>query len=283
MTNDGWLAKHPYLQSVAELQALIDSAACEVSIPCACISIGEHYLSDFHVGVPLLSSSRIKIDFGPVERVMTSLVQRLSSTPLPVRLAEERRALDNELCSNPDSPRCAVAWLIGKDSFTPTHPGLLRYLGWTILARYLFQLVVAFGSWREEERWLRNYCPTCGAPPAMAQLVGVDSGSLRLLSCGYCKTRWRYPRTACPFCQNQDDHLLAVLAVDGESGLRIDYCKACCGYLKTYKGEGSEGVLLADWTSLHLDVIACDRGLKRLATSLYALPNLESHTSLPTA
>ena len=28
-------------------------------------------------------------------------------------------------------------------------------------------------------------------------------------------------------------------------------------------------MLLADWTSLHLDVIAQDRGLKRLAASLY--------------
>jgi hypothetical protein len=27
-------------------------------------------------------------------------------------------------------------------------------------------------------------------------------------------------------------------------------CKACGGYLKTYYGEGSKAVLLADWTSL---------------------------------
>ena len=45
----------------------------------------------------------------------------------------------------------------------------------------------------------------------------------------------------------------------------------CSGYLKTYDGEGSESVLLADWASLHLDVIARDRGLKRLAASLYDL------------
>ena len=60
--------------------------------------------------------------------------------------------------------------------------------------------------------------------------------------------------------------------VEGEGGLRIDYCESCRGYLKTYAGEGSENVLLADWTSLHLDLIACDRGLRRLAASLYALP-----------
>jgi FdhE protein len=62
-----------------------------------------------------------------------------------------------------------------------------------------------------------------------------------------------------------------TLAIEGESRLRIDYCEACSGYLKTYTGEGSEALFLADWTSIHLDIIARDRGLKRLAASLYAL------------
>ena len=105
----------------------------------------------------------------------------------------------------------------------------------------------------------------------MAQLIGTDPGRLRLLACGCCSTRWRYRRTGCPFCEPSDDHRLAVVAVDGEGGLRIDYCETCKGYLKTYNGEGSEGVLLGDWTSLHLDVIARERGLKRLAASLYEL------------
>ena len=157
------------------------------------------------------------------------------------------------------------------DSRSPAHPGLLRYLGWVVLVRYLAPVVSAFDAWRDEERWLRNYCPTCGEPPTMAQLVGKDPGRLRMLSCGRCRTRWRYSRTGCPFCDAQGDHRLAVVAVEGEAGLRIDYCDACSGYLKTYDGEGSESVLLADWTSLHLDMIARDRGLKRLAASLYDL------------
>jgi FdhE protein len=59
--------------------------------------------------------------------------------------------------------------------------------------------------------------------------------------------------------------------VEGEGGLRIDYCESCHGYLKTYDGEGGESVLLADWTSIHLDVVAIDRGLKRLAGSVYEI------------
>jgi hypothetical protein len=53
---------------------------------------------------------------------------------------------------------------------------------------------------------------------------------------------------------------------------QVTPCQSCGAYLKTYDGEGSETFFLADWTSLHLDVIACDRGLKRLAASLYVLP-----------
>jgi FdhE protein len=271
MTQDVWLARHPYLQPVADLHALVHAAAREVSIPSALIPRWDDYSGDFHAGVPLLQSPRVAFDRGHAEGIVNSLVESLASRTLPENLAEETRALAVELRCDPDSPRRAVAWLLDEDPYSPTHPGLLHYLGWTALAHYLRPVVGAFSRWRDEERWLRSYCPTCGAPPAMAQLVGIDPGRLRLLSCGRCSTRWRYRRTGCPFCQNQDDHRLAIVAIEGEGGLRIDYCEACGGYLKTYNGEGNEGLLLADWTSLHLDILARDRGLKRLAASLYEL------------
>jgi FdhE protein len=271
MTQDFWLAKHPYLQRVSDLQAVIDAAMAEVSIPNASIPSWDDYTSDFHAGIPLLRSATVAIDFHDVDRALASLVNALSSKLLPGKLAQESRALGAQLNVDLDSPRRAMAWLLDNDAFTPTNPGLLRYLGWTVLARYLSPIVEAFGAWRDEERWLRSYCPTCGALPSMAQLVGIDPGRLRFLSCGCCRSRWRYRRTGCPFCQKDDDHRLAVVAVEGESGLRIDYCEACSGYVKTYEGQGSESVLLADWTSLHLDIIARDRGLNRCAESLYQL------------
>jgi hypothetical protein len=60
-----------------------------------------------------------------------------------------------------------------------------------------------------------------------------------------------------------------VSAVSGESGFRIDFWEKCGGYLRTYDGDGHESVLLADWTSLHLDLVARDRGLKQLASSFH--------------
>jgi FdhE protein len=257
VTRDLWLARHPYLQPVADVQALVDAAAAGIAASPAPIPDWDQYAPDFHAGVPLLQSSTAGFDFTSAETAVHSLIRTLASASLPEPLATSCRDLEAELETT--------------DPRSSGHPGLRRYLGWVVLARSLAPVVSAFDAWRNEECWLRNYCPTCGERPAMAQLVGKDPGRVRKLSCGRCRTRWRYRRTACPFCDAQDAHRLAALAVEGEAGLRIDYCDVCSGYLKTYDGEGSESVLLADWTSLHLDMIARDRGLKRLAASLYDL------------
>jgi len=268
MTRDVWLAAHPYLQPVADVYALVEATAAGIDVPVAPMPDWERYADDFRAGVPLLQSPAASVDLSRPESAVFSLISNLASSPLPGTFAEQCRILDAELRPLRDeaaAPGGVSAW----EAFSPTNPGLFRYLVWAVLVRYLSPLVSEFDAWRNEEHWLRNFCPTCGEPPAMAQLVGKDPGRLRKLSCGRCKTRWRYRRTACPFCDAQDEHRLAVVAVSGESGLRIDYCEKCSGYLKTYDGEGSESVLLADWTSIHLDLIARDRGLKRLAASLY--------------
>ena len=259
MTHDAWLARHPYLQPVASLRAVVDDAAARVTGTVVREPDWKGYLADFHAGIPLLESERVVIDIAGPLTVVQSMVETLLSMSLPPGLAAQCVALDHDLRAGSDADPPSV------------HSGLFRCLLWAVLARDLRPVVVAFARWRDEERWLRNYCPTCGETPAMGQLVGKDPGRMRLLACGCCGTRWRYRRTGCPFCERTDDHRLAVVGVEGESGLRLDYCDGCHGYLKTYDGEGSESVLLADWTSLHLDLLARDRGLKRMAASLYEI------------
>ena len=261
MTPDAWLAGHPYLQPVAEVRALVDTAASRVAAPLAREPDWQDYLVDFQAGIPLLQSERVALDVSDPWCVVLSMLDALRSMPLPRALAEQCQALQADLQAHIDSA-------VGGD-WSPIHPGLFRWLLWAVLSCELKPVVSAFAGWRDEERWLRNYCPTCGDAPAMGQLIGKDPGRMRLLVCGCCGTRWRYRRTGCPFCERSDDHRLSVVGVQGESGLRIDYCDGCHGYLKTYDGEGSESVLLADWTSMHLDLLARDRGLKRMAASLY--------------
>jgi len=40
------------------------------------------------------------------------------------------------------------------------------------------------------------------------------------------------------------------------SVLRIDHCELCGGYIKTLVEDRSEDVFLADWTLIHLDIVA---------------------------
>jgi FdhE protein len=270
MTQDIWLATHPYLQPVADFQGHVATVSASLPMARSAIPDWDDYRHDYQKGIPLLRSSQAAIDFEPVEQIVVLLLEKLNSFP-PKQLAGESRDLDDQLRCEVDAPRRALGWLLGRDVFEPRHPGLLRYLGWTALARFLGPVVSAFNHWRDEDQWLRPYCPTCGSAPAMSQLVNMDSGHCRLLSCGCCLTRWRFQRMGCPFCEAQDTHRLTVLGIAGEANLRIDYCESCHAYLKTYTGEGNEAIFLADWTSLHLDLVACDHGLKRLAASLYEL------------
>jgi FdhE protein len=268
MTQDVWLSSHPYLRPVAELHALLNDTLADTPAPVAADLHWHKYLDDFHRGVPLLHSPAAEHTLTLAEEMIEVPLAKLTSC-LHGKLAEECDASLPEIPRGTHSPVRVVDQLLGRDEFA--QHSLLRFLGWTILSRQMRLLVSTFAAWRDEEKWLRPYCPTCGSPPAMAQLVGSDPGRQRFLTCGCCKTRWQYRRTRCPFCEDADDHRLSVLAVEGEAGLRIDYCESCRGYLKTYAGEGSESVLLADWTSIHLDVVATDRGLKRLAGSLYEI------------
>jgi len=271
MTTDLWLEQHSYFRPLADLSAQVNRAAAGIDILLARIPDWQDYRADFLDGVPLLPSSAAAIDLEPGGRMASALLETLASGTSSGSLAAEIRVLDTELRREPQVSRRIADFLLGDDTLRPTFPGLLRYLTWTVMARFLRPVVNAFDGWRDEERWLRRYCPTCGSLPTMAQLVGVDPGRRRLLSCGCCGTRWRYRRIGCPFCESADDHRLSALAIEGEKYLRIDYCQSCRAYLKTYDGEGRETFFLADWTSLHLDVIARDRGLKRLANSLYEL------------
>jgi len=268
---DTWLTTHPYLRRVGDFQTQFERVAASIPVTAINLPNWDDYSEEFNAGVPLLQSTSYAFDFETAGRIFASLTMALASIPLPDKLAFEIRELSNELSQNSDGPIRAIEWLLDKQAAVLPGLGIRRYIGWAAVRRYLRPLVEGFTRWRQEENWLRRYCPTCGSHPAMAQLIGVDPGRLRFLFCGGCETRWRFRRTGCPFCEIEDDHCLTSITFEGEGGLRIDYCASCGSYIKTYDGIGNESVLLADWTSLHLDVFARERGLVPSAESLYEL------------
>jgi FdhE protein len=266
MNDSAWIAQHPYLKELADFHSIVEETIREVSLPEPSIPIWDDHATDFRAGTPLLLGSLIEIEHDPASRAIAAGLERLSRKPLRGDVTRQCQAL---LPDALDPSGQVVDWLLQGQS-PSSDSGCFQFLGWTVFASFLAPVVEAFSTWRDEDAWLLNYCPVCGALPSMGQLVDAETGRLRLLRCGRCKCRWRYRRTACPFCDNADDHRLATLSVRNEP-FRIDYCEGCRGYLKTYTGEGNENCLLADWTTLHLDLAALDRGLKRCGTSLYEI------------
>jgi FdhE protein len=267
MMHNHWLAKHPYLQEMADLHSHVDTVLEDIRTELPGQPDWDHYITDFNHGIPLLHSAVCAIDLNPPATTLVRLVARLTNLS-SVKL-KDIAALHSELTTDLFAPGRALGHLLARETFLSASPGLLQYLGWTVLTSYLKPLANEFEQRREPDQWLLPYCPMCGSPPNMGQLKGIDPGRQRYLACGRCGSHWSYRRTGCPFCEKEDDHRLAVLTIDEEAPLRIDYCESCKGYLKTYDGAGNESLFLADWTSIHLDIVARDRGLKQRAASLY--------------
>lgn len=271
-----WLERHPWLEGVAALQALVDEAAA-----CAtCAARVEHGAEweaagpDLEAGVPLLRSRAAHLDVvRKGAAALRALVERVAAGAPSPAIAAEAQALRAAFDADPAAAEEAIRWLVAgaPAAGAPIHAGLVRYLGWSGLRRVLAPVVAAFDPSRDGRRWRRGECPTCGSPPAMGALVPVADGRARQLACGCCGTRWGYARVACPFCGNEDADRLALLELEEEPSLRLDLCERCKGYVKTWTGAGEAGFLLSDWPTLHLDVLARDHGYRRLGASLYEL------------
>jgi FdhE protein len=113
------------------------------------------------------------------------------------------------------------------------------------------------------ETWMKGYCPVCGSLPHLSLLKG-EVGK-RFLLCSYCGYQWQTDRIVCPFCNNKDQESLHYFTAEGEETYRIDLCDKCHNYIKTIdlRTIGEIDASLEDLATLHLDVIASQKGYRR--------------------
>lgn len=210
---------------------------------------------------------------------LCQLLEAMPAQGLPAQFSEQCERLRQ----SPEEAVQMIADIVGTDprvcpdaegqaqGSVPTEiDGLARFFVWKVLAALLQPWRELLESCLEELNWQKAQCPLCGAGPAMAQISRSKKGSIRQLICGCCETRWPYQRLGCPYCGMTEAAQLAILELE-DAPLRIDTCAQCQGFLKTYTSSGEEAVMLADWTTLHLDALAMQRGWQRLADSLYSL------------
>ena len=135
---------------------------------------------------------------------------------------------------------------------------VLRLTALPVLAKF----ADALADLRTGVRWDYGYCPTCGSWPLLAESRGLEQ--LRFLRCGLCATAWEGACFRCLFCANEDHRTLGYFHVEGEEDrCRAASCDECHGYVKvisTLSALSAPQLLVTDLATLHLDLVAADRG-----------------------
>ena len=136
----------------------------------------------------------------------------------------------------------------------------------------LLAMAVAVSKIAELDNWQHGYCPVCGAPPAMAALVG-EEGRRKAL-CSFCGHIWKLSRLGCPFCDTDTHGDLHYFYGEGEDLYRVQVCQQCNGYLKiidTRLGGDETAMSLEDVATAHLDLLAEKGGYQRKAPRLLGI------------
>jgi FdhE protein len=112
-------------------------------------------------------------------------------------------------------------------------------------------------------------CPVCGSLPAINLLKGAEGRRYAL--CSWCACQWRVDRLSCSVCGNKEPGALHYFCGEGEEAHRIDLCDACHHYIKTIdcRSLGDPDPGLEDLATLHLDVVALEKGYTRAAPQLW--------------
>jgi FdhE protein len=119
------------------------------------------------------------------------------------------------------------------------------------------------------KNWLRGYCPVCGSSPQISELK--DEGK-RFFLCSFCRFQWPSERLKCPYCENADHEKLQYLYEEGQETHRVDVCDNCKQYIKTVdsrKLDYEPDLPLEDIMTIHLDILASEKGYKRPVPNLW--------------
>ena len=112
------------------------------------------------------------------------------------------------------------------------------------------------------QEWTQGSCPVCGSLPEMAYLEG-EAGQ-RWLRCSLCAQHWRFSRTRCPVCGNEDQDMMEFFYVEGREDQRVNSCRQCGKYVLTLDVRGLDQKPAWPAAALglvHLDLLAQEKGL----------------------
>jgi len=216
-------------------------------------------------GFPLVIREKINIDFGSSVSLfsrLTKIFEKIPATKDIEKIYSEDKEKLIELMQKVFLGDEESVATVSKEKGINTELLLfLSKLSLQPLGRVLSKL---FERYVDQNLWLQGYCPICGAKPDIAEIRGEEGK--KYLHCSFCGYVWLFKRLHCPFCGNSDHESLSYFYVEGEEGYRIDVCEKCKKYIKTIDTRKlTERIILGleDWCTIHLDIIAQNKGYLR--------------------
>ena len=228
-------------------------------------------------GIPLLPFSEFIPDWNRVKTLFKSVIDWAARDTESDKLAMEmeNQALNRIADDDTLFQEAVEAWYRGHslDGFANVH-GVEAGLLVSTLGAALKPFLRAYSRIMlpdvEQELWRRRYCPVCGGTPDFACLE--KQAGARMLLCSRCDTEWLFQRLECPYCGNQDQHLLAFFTDGQMPGLyRLYVCDSCHTYIKAIDLRLAKEELylpLERTLTLDLDQQARDRGYVFAANSV---------------
>jgi FdhE protein len=222
-------------------------------------------------GFPVVNKGDLKLDIPSVTALFKRLCEQLKQNEKVSqdvdRVAE---AVDSGELDLEEVFKKAIAedheYLVDRsDRLSLQQKGLLLFLAENSLHPIFEAYAEKLKDYVDQERWWRGYCPICGSKPVMAELVGPEKKKFLICSC--CGYEWRYKRTQCPFCGNEERSQFKYFFIEDEGrAYRVETCQKCKKYIKTVDTEELDEAFfpaVEDMGTLYLDVLAKKEGYNR--------------------
>ena len=151
-----------------------------------------------------------------------------------------------------------------------TQPLILKFILDQLMKPFLEKRIEGAQSLIQNLTWLKGYCPLCGSFPELSFLRGEEGQ--RWLRCALCGHEWRFMRTKCPFCENEDHEKMELYFVEDREHERAELCYQCKRYIVGIDmRKCSEEVVkeVAAIGMLHLDILAQGKGFLPVALSAW--------------
>ncbi len=223
-------------------------------------------------GFPILTKGDFSIDPHLAGRLFRSLCriakgenEKLKAEVGKIERAVRRKEIDLEVClvKAVGGERDYLSRIAADKGIDQ---GVMNFLLHTTIKPFVEVMASHLKDKVDGDLWDKGICPICGSEPLMGELRGEEG--IRIWACSFCGHQWKGKRLMCPFCENTEHRTLRYFYTEKEKAYRIDICDKCKRYIKTVDSRQlSEEIFLPveDIGTLHLDILAANKGFKREA------------------